>query len=192
VFAFAIAAIRTAERVTFTVVSNLPWLRRKIFGRHHIEGLYFDAVLDAEKKQVTEYGLIEIRVEEGNIRVSGILFNTNLKKIGHFCSEFSRYEKQELRLKFAYVRQISSDIFEKASGLAEYAFSKELPYPMGFTGTFFDPARDRLIALQGIRIDSAKDEALLWKAFNRRRGDGVETRTTVLKKIRRNFLQRKT
>jgi hypothetical protein len=185
VFAAAVFVIRMADTGFSHAVNNWPWLRRIIFGRHHIEGDWFDIVLVPSEKQVREYGLISISIEESRFMITGILFDKSFRRIGDFSTHFARY--RDSRIEYAYKRKTELDKHEVGSGLGEYEFSPDRPYPMEFNGTFFDPALDRDIRVRGLRIIAPDDTKQLARARRRHDGRINNVQVEMVKKYAEQF-----
>lgn len=154
VFVFVVLGLKLTETLIKWALNNSRKIRSFVYGRYNIEGHWFDLVLHIPTKTVREYGLIEIQFEEGEFVASGILFDCNLRRIGDFCSHLAKFNGS--KLEYGYSRRAEHKNLEVASGLGEYIFTKERPYPLTFSGNFFDPALDKKVTVKGIRIIDKK------------------------------------
>ena len=159
IFVAALIAIQLTELSLYYVVEHSQLLRKKIAGRHYVEGFWFDIAIAPNAKIIREFGLIEIDFEDRSYVVSGILFDPKYRRIGTFESHLSKNTKR--KLEYAYSRGVQHEKMEEASGLGEYKFSREKPYPLTFSGSFFDPKLDERVQVKGARIIDKKDNASL-------------------------------
>ena len=159
IFVAALIAIQLTEFSLSYVVEHSQWLRKKIAGRHYIEGFWFDIAIAPEAKIIREFGLIEIDFEDRSYVVSGILFDPRYRRIGTFESHLSKNTKG--KLEYAYSRRVQHEEMEEGSGLGEYEFAREKPYPLTFSGSFFDPKLDKRVLVKGLRIIDEKNNSRL-------------------------------
>ncbi len=148
-FLLVLLAIHLTSFFIKWLISNSRFIRKCILGRYFIEGYWFDIVTVPEEKKLREYGLIEIDYDQELI-ISGILYDLNFRRIGSFSTGLSDYADQ--KVEYAYSRIAEHDKLEDASGLGEYIFTREKPWPLTFSGSFFDSELDKRVLVRGIRI----------------------------------------
>lgn len=146
----SVVGIKLSELIVKFCINNLRFVRYLIFRRHFIEGRWFDVVLSPETKLIREYGLVEIGNENGSLSISGILFDCAHRRIGGYSSHLTRFDGKIFE--YGYSRHVEHDNLEEASGLGEYKFTIEKPYPLTFIGSFFDTELATKALVRGFRI----------------------------------------
>ena len=176
VLLFAILFILLSEFSVKCFITKSKFIRHRfVRGREFIEGYWFDVVIIPSSKTIRECGLIEISYENDEYVVSGILFNTQAQKIGSFNSRFSKYDGNEIE--FAYMRAAEHEKLEEGLGYSRYRFSRSRPFPLDFTGSFYDSSLAEQIHLKGLRIT---DRKLVKKLKTRNRDDEQSVALSLL------------
>ncbi|MEA2907914.1 MAG: hypothetical protein QOI12_5301 [Alphaproteobacteria bacterium] len=187
VFSVALVMLRFSETASIYLLDNWAWLRKWIFGRHHVEGFWFDVVLEPSEthtsgRQVREYSLIEFVLADGRYSLEGTIFNKDLRRIGTFTTTFASYADRDFKLEYAYDRRSEFDRFVHGTGLGDYVFSSNKPYPLRSTGKFFDPQLDKEIVVRGNRILDTEDIAKLKRAARKPDGQLERLQLELIKK----------
>lgn len=159
IFAVTALAILLIDLVSKFMVTTSRNVRKVLYGSRFIEGFWFDIARSGSTNEILEVAIITIGFRNEAIWMSAILFDINGTRIGKFNTLMSEFDG--ITLRYAYDREAMHNKLERGMGYGEYRFTEEIPYPLSFTGTFWDPDMTQSIEVYGERIVSQSDIKLV-------------------------------
>ena len=179
------------EKLLISLIERSQLIRRILIGKEYfVEGRWFNATI-INKESIRDYAIIHIEYYNGEYRIRGELYDLidgKVTYIGMFESLLQKFSYEDKVLKYSYTRD---SLYEKetlvdsfGTGMYRFKAYTHRKMPLRLTGNYFDPIKDEMMSIIGIKIKEPNKIKLLWKNIKKQKEAEI---SILIKKFHKKY-----